>query len=339
MDAGDTTRVAAGVAALAVGVAAVVVVALLLSKTPGPVQAAPPASAAPAPAAPGPAAPATAAPVAAPPSRVPAGFPAPPAGAVLFARADGSNVLALAVAPRGRSLLLQASVLGTQGKGVEGLDVSFTLQRRSARAAACGPGCYRTLLPVAGRPQAVLVDVRGATAATHWRVALPSPWPPANATALMARTDRVWRSLRSLTFRERLASDSSHAVESVWRAAAPDRIAYTVKGGYSSVVIGGRRWDRAPGGRWVESSQTAPIHQPVPFWTAVTNARVLGSATLRGHDVWRVSFFDPGTPGWFEVAIDKRTLHTLELSMFATAHFMHDVYSGFDQSAGISPPG
>jgi hypothetical protein len=55
--------------------------------------------------------------------------------------------------------------------------------------------------------------------------------------------------------------------------------------------------------------------------------------------VWRVSFFDPKTPGWFEVALDKRTLHTLELSMFATAHFMHDVYGGFDEPAGIRPPG
>src|SRR2546428_2852554 len=112
MHAGDMTRVAAGVAALAAGVAALVVVALLLSNTPGPVEAAPLASAAP---------------VGTPPSRVPDAFPAPPARTVVFARADGSNVLALAAGPRGRALLLQASVLDTQGKGVEGLDVSFTL--------------------------------------------------------------------------------------------------------------------------------------------------------------------------------------------------------------------
>jgi hypothetical protein len=330
MHAGDLARVVAAVGALAAGAGAVVVVAVLLSQTPGPVQAAPVPS-------PSPAAPA---PAARPPSKIPAGFPAPPAGAVVFARADGANVLALAVRPRGpRQLLLQASVLGPQGTGVGGFDVSFTLQERSARATACGRGCYRALLPVAGQPRSVLVDVRGGPAATHWRVALPAGWPAADGSALMARAERVWRSLRSLSFRERLASDSSHSVRSVWRAAAPDRIAYTVSGGYSSVVIGGRRWDRAPGGRWVESSQTAPIHQPVPFWVSVTDARVLGSARLRGHDVWRVSFFDPDTPGWFEVAIDKRTLHTLELSMFTTAHFMHDVYGGFDEPAGIRPPG
>ena len=336
MPAGDLTRLVAAALALAAGVAAVVIVALLLSHTPGPVStaaAAPAASAAPA-------APAAQASVATTPHvTIPAAFPAPPANAVVFARADGSNVLALAAGPRGRRLLLQASVLGPQGKGVRGLDVSFTVRQRSAHAAACGAGCYRALLPVDGQPRAVLVDVRGRSAKTHWRVALPQRWPAADGSALMARAGRVWRSLRTLSFRERLASDATHSVTSVWRAAAPDRIAYTVTKGYSSVVIGGRRWDRAPGGRWVESSQTAPIHQPVPFWVSVANAHVLDSVRLRGHDVWRVSFFDPGTPGWFEAAIDKRTLHTLELSMFATAHFMHDVYSGFDKPAGIRPPG
>ena len=331
MDAGGLTRVAAGVAALAAGVAAVVVVAVLLSHTPGPVEAA----AAPA----APATTATQPPASPPTSPAPAAFPTPPARAVVFARADGSNVLALAARPQGDRLLLQASVLGPQGTGVDGLTVSFTLERRSAHAAGCGAGCYRALLPTKDRPRSVLVDVRGHTAPTQWRVALPRRWPPADAAALMTRAARVWRSLRSFSFRERLASDASHSVTSVWRAVAPDRIAYQVKGGYSSVIIGGRRWDRAPGGRWVESSQTAPIRQPAPFWTSVTDAHVLGSATLHGHDIWRVSFFDPGTPAWFEVAIDKRTLHTLELFMFTTAHFMHDVYGGFDESAGIRPPG
>lgn len=332
MHAGELARVGAGVAALAAGVAAVVVVSLLLSHTPGPEAAASPSPV-------GAASNATPVPVVPIPGRAPAGFPAPPRGAFVLARPDRSNVLALAARPQGRRILLQASVLGPQGKGVPGLAVSFTVGTQRAAAVACGPGCYRALLPLAGRPRALTVDVRGGAATTRWRVALPSGWPPAAASGLMARAGRVWRSLRSLTFHERLASDARHSVTSVWRAAAPDRIAYTVKGGYSSVIIGARRWDRAPGGRWVASSQTAPVRQPVPFWQSVTNAHVLGSATLGGRRVWRVSFFDPGTPGWFEVALDQRTARTLELSMYATAHFMHDAYSGFDAPPRIDPPG
>src|SRR5437763_13402345 len=195
VDAGGLTRVAAGVAALAAGVAAVVVVAVLLSHTPGPVEAA----AAPA----APATTATQPPASPPTSPAPAAFPTPPARAVVFARADGSNVLALAARPQGDRLLLQAAVLGPQGKGVDGLTVSFTLEQHSARAAGCGAGCYRALLPTTTRrPRTVTVDVRGGTAATNWRVALPRRWPPADAAALMTRAARVWRSLRSFSFRE-----------------------------------------------------------------------------------------------------------------------------------------
>src|SRR5207248_4017364 len=205
MPAGDLTRLVAAAGALAAGVAAVVIVALLLSHTPGPVSTAAAAPVTPA------AAPAAQAPVATPPRvTMPAGFPAPPADAVVFARADGSNVLALAAGPRGRRLLLQASVVGPPGKGVRGLDVSFTVRQRSANAAACGAGCYRALLPVDGQPRAVLVDVRGRFAKTHWPVALQQRWPAADGSALMARAGRVWRSLRTLSFRERLASDATH---------------------------------------------------------------------------------------------------------------------------------
>src|SRR5204862_7579415 len=98
VDAGGLTRVAAGLAALAAGVAAVVVVAVLLSHTPGPVE----AEAAPS----APAITTTQAPASPPTSPAPAAFPAPPSGAVVFARADGSNVLALAARPQENRLLL-----------------------------------------------------------------------------------------------------------------------------------------------------------------------------------------------------------------------------------------
>jgi hypothetical protein len=104
-------------------------------------------------------------------------------------------------------------------------------------------------------------------------------------------------------------------------------------------VIGGRRWDRStPGGRWVESLQSGAITQPVPFWVGVSNAHVLGTVRASGHAAWLVSFFDPGTPAWFEATVDKRTGHTLALRMFAAAHFMTDVYRSFNSARPIVPP-
>jgi len=294
---------AAGGAALAVAIVGVALAARLLRTTPLP------AASTPLPATP-----------------APAGFPAPPAGAVVFAREDGPDALALAVVPGGATMLVQASVVGQQANGVRGLEVEIG----SARAAACGAGCYSASVPVA---RSVDLRVRGGAATTRWTVALPTPWPPAGAEALVARAARTWRSLSSLAFFDRLASDPLHAVVSTWRAVAPDRLEYRVKGGYDAVIVGGRRWDRAPGGRWVESAQV-PLRQPLPVWQSATDAYVVGSS----GSAWRISFYDPRTPAWFEIAVDKRTFHTLDLRMTTTAHFMHETYGSFDAAGSIAPP-
>jgi hypothetical protein len=225
-------------------------------------------------------------------------------------------------------MLLQASVLGPQGAGVSGLDVSLNGQR----ASECGPGCYRAT--VAGTPTKVEVRVRS----TRWHVSLPAVWPPRDASTLLARAGRAWRSLRSLTFREALASDSSHVVTSIWRIEAPGSIAYQVQGGWAGIVVGSRRWDRSPTStHWVSSPQS-PLTQPVPSWVRVTDAHVLGTTVVDGRPAWRISFFDPSTPAWFTVAIDRQTFRTLDSRMTATAHFMHDVYGSFNTTPAIRPP-
>ncbi|HEX5246801.1 MAG TPA: hypothetical protein VFW41_06680 [Gaiellaceae bacterium] len=301
-------RLVVALAALAAGATALALAALLLQGTPGPVSVtnAQLPQAAPAPAA----------------SATPR-FPAPPAHAVVFSREDGPDALAVAVVPHGRNVLAQASVVGQQGTGVSGLSVSFG----SVRATACGAGCYRATLR---RPRAIDLHVGG----THWLVPLPAPWPPRDASALVARATHLWRSLRTLSFYDRLASDSAHAVVSNWQVVAPDRLSYRIEGGYAAVIVGGRRWDKAPGGRWTESQQSVPVKQPVPVWQSATDARVVG-ATER---TWQITFFDPRTPAWFAISVDKRTSRTLELRMITTAHFMHERYGSFDAPLSITPP-
>jgi hypothetical protein len=277
-----------------------------------------------------------------PPPAIPAspsaGFPAPPSGAVVYSRQAGSEALALGIVPRRGSILLQATVVGPQGHGSRGLTVDFVVQRMSVRAIACGPGCYRAALVTNGRPAAVEVALRRGLRTIHWRVALPASWPPPDASGLIARAEHVWRSLDSLSFREQLASDSRTPLESTWRVEAPDRIAYQVKAGWARVIIGTRRWDRSPGAaRWVASAQTR-LSQPVPSWVDAVDAHVIGAGTVRGHPVWRISFFDPGTPGWFEIALERKTLRTLETHMITASHFMSDVYSAFNTSPAITQP-
>lgn len=264
------------------------------------------------------------------------GFPSPPPGAVVFSRELGPNALALAVVPRPSQVLAQASVLGADGVGVSGLSITFAVQGATATGSPCGSGCYRATLPTRGRPQSVDLVTQGQIA-TRWRVAMPTTWPPPSASRLIARAGRAWRSLRSLTFTDRLASDERHVVTSTWRVRAPDRLSYQVKHGWAAVIIGKRRWDRAPGGQWTGSPQT-PVTQPTPPWVSATDAHVLGATKTGGRSAWKVSFFDPQTPGWFTVMLDRRTLRTLELRMITTAHFMHEVFSSFNATPAIRAP-
>jgi hypothetical protein len=273
------------------------------------------------------------------PTAAPSGprFPAPPSGAVVYSRQFGSDDLALGVVPRRGSVLAQASVVGPQGQGVPGLTVAFVVQGATKPATACGAGCYRATFATKGRPAGVDVVVRGGHA-THWHVALPATWPPRDGSALLVTARAVWQSLRSLSYTESLASGPGYVARSTWQIQAPDRVAYQVKGGWSSVVVGTQRWDRAPNSRhWVESAQSR-LTQPVPFWQTVTDAHILGVATVQGRSTWLVSFFDPQTPGWFRVALDRKTLRTLDTRMIATAHFMHDTYGSFNAVPAITPP-
>jgi hypothetical protein len=310
-------RLLAAIGALALGAVAVVIVVVLGHRTPGPAA----ASSAPEP------------PVAEPSGTNAGGaFPAPPPGTVVFGRRDGSDILALAVLPVRRPVL-QASVVDQQGQGVNGLRVSFRLGSDVVVGAPCGAGCYRAVAPSAGAPKSVVVEVARDNATTTWPVTMPRPWPPPDAASIVAEATRTYKSLRSLVIHDRLASDETHAVETRWKIVAPDKLAYKIVNGPAAVVVGDRRWDKVPGGTWQQSNQT-PIEQPTPFWSSWNDAHVLSQT----KDHWRVSFYAPTTPGWFELVIQKRSMRPLDMRMAATAHFMHQVFSSFNEPLRVRPP-
>jgi hypothetical protein len=309
-------RLVAAFGAVAFGAAAALVAGVLAHRTPGPAGATntPPPSSTPS------------------AETVKTAFPAPPHGAVVFSRQDGSDVLALAVVP-GRRLRLQASVVGGQGEGVGGLKVSFRVGSDTSAGRPCAPGCYRATAARTDKPKLVEVKVVRSGRTTRWQVAMPRSWPPPSASSLVARATREYRQLRSFVIQDRLASDPKHALNTRWTIEAPDRLTYQIANGPAAVIIGARRWDRLRGAGWQESEQT-PIHQPTPFWTSWTDAHVLENT----RSAWRVSFFDPKAHAWFELVIAKRSLRTLETRMNTTAHFMHEVFSKFNAPLRITPP-
>jgi copper transport protein len=243
--------------------------------------------------------------------------PLPPTGALVLAREDGPWAVALAV--RGRETTVTA--IGQDGNGVDGLQASIA----GAAAAACGPGCYRADL--ARVPRRVVVRLGDS------RVEFPVPARAPPARAVAERATRAFRALRSVEFVERLASGAGAAITTRWVEQAPNRLSYRIVRGPQAVVIGARRWDRVPGGRWVES-QTESLPFPTPPWAEVSNARLIGST--RGTQT--VAFLDRSIPAWFEVVVDRRTGLPLRARMTATAHFMRHVYGRFDAAPPVEPP-
>jgi copper transport protein len=243
--------------------------------------------------------------------------PLPARDATVLAQEDGDNAVTLAAEPP----RLRVTVFDGQGLGVNGLSVVVA----GTEASSCGAGCYDARTTVRGRVP-VVVDGR-----LH---VFEVPRATPDATALLARATRAFRTLRTVTYVERLASSPRNRIVSTFTLEAPNRVEYRIHGGASGIVIGTRRWDTSDG-HWVLSSSTL-LPQPSPIWgSPVTNAHVLS----RTRDSVTVSFLNPKIPAWFVVRFDPRTLHPGRLDMVATAHFMHHVYSGFNAPRRIFPPG
>jgi copper transport protein len=236
--------------------------------------------------------------------------PLPPADAIVVARELGPYGVALA----SEQSRLTVLVLSPAGGGADALDVRID----GHDPARCGHGCYR-IDERHGDMTSVFVE--GITRD------FPSPVPGhANRTSLRSFIS-YFQASRSIEYEERLASSPTNVLISRWRLEAPNRVAYTIRGGSQAVVIGAHRWDRAsPRAPWVESSQT-PLPQPtVPF--------------RRATNVWQISthdvvFVDPTIPGYFDLEFHERPT---ALHMIAAAHFMTDRYVSFGSAPRLRAP-
>jgi hypothetical protein len=235
----------------------------------------------------------------------------PPPAAFVDARQAGTLAVGLAVAS-GRTTV---TVLGPDGNGARGLDVRVD----GRRATACGAGCYRASV---ARPSDVRVGGR--------RLAFDVPARPRDATGLLQRATRAFKDARTLVFEEQLASSARPGQVARFRIVAPNRLAYSIRGGPEAIVIGPRRWDRSPGGEWEASPQT-PLQVPTPTWSDRSrNAHLAAPGTI--------AFYDPRLPAWFRLEVDPETGQPREMRMVAAAHFMTDRYSAFNRPLAISPP-
>ena len=251
----------------------------------------------------------------------------PPPGATVLAGESGGRAVGLAITPGGR---LQATVLGPDDNGVDGLSVGFRTGGRTVGSSRCGPGCYQADERIDGRRVTVVLD--------SGPVAFDLPGATRPATNLVGEARRAFAGLRSLVIHERLASSRRDKITTTFRIVAPDRLTYVTSAGSRAVVIGGQRWDAQGKGAFLRSAQT-PLELPGAEWgPRWLNARAVGWANVGGRRARVVSFFDPQLPGWFELAVDPATHRPLTLKMTAAAHFMQHRYTNFNQRLKIVPP-
>jgi hypothetical protein len=275
-----------------------------------------------------------------PPRFTPATLGDQPPGAMVLAKEDGGLAVGLAAAPRHGQLLVVATVFGQSGGGATKLHPRIVIttrggQRMTAEATACTAGCYEAAFDTAAVPERASVTFNGAGRVDF---TFPAHGPSASALRLVREAEAEYHELRSLVTHERLASSPTEVVYTTYYAVAPDKLRFDVRGGDDSIIIGNRRWDRAPGGGWQASPQE-PIKPIVPYWTPlVQDATILGTAIVQGRACWVIAFADPQTPGFFTIYVDKSTHRTLELYMTAAAHFMHHIYGPFNAPLKIRPP-
>jgi copper transport protein len=243
--------------------------------------------------------------------------PLPAKRMVVQAQEDGELAVALALHSPGA----EVTVLDPDGNGLNGLAVTIA----GVQARPCGSGCYGAFVSPRG---SAVVSVNG----RKLRFRVPAHVRPAGA--LVRRATRAFRALRSVDYVERLASSPRHRVVSEFTLERPNRLEYHIRGAASGIIIGGKRWDRTRGGKWVASPQF-PLPQPEPIWAGrVSNAYVLETTPA----TYVVSFLNPAGPAWFTLRLDRRTLLPRTMHMTAQAHFMTHRYTRFNAPPRIKPP-
>ena len=192
------------------------------------------------------------------PPRVVQPPPAPPRGAFVDAGAGRPARGRLRV--RGRPGDRDADERQT---ATASIDTPVTIDGQAGED--CGRGCFARAAP--GRD--VAVDVGGTTLRFHGAGAAPARDRRGEPAAPELRRAPEPRHRRAPLVRARAASQVS-----VFREQAPGDMAYVITAdsneklvGTQGIVIGDRRWDKLPGGRWLPGPQS-PLTLPKAYWTA-----------------------------------------------------------------------
>jgi putative copper export protein len=261
------------------------------------------------------------------------GCPLPKAGADQLAVAEqaGPNIAAFWLRRGAEGLSGTLRLLDSNARPVEA-----EVDLPAGEVEGCGPGCWRLAASQAGPRLSISVTVEGERHA----VTVPSSWAADESTAarrLLRAAQRRMRALGSLRLTETVTSGLGATVRTDYRFIAPDRMAYTTNVGSRLVAIGKTRYLSTGSGPYEKGAFGGGGFRLDGLFRWTVYAR---SVRLLGADRNSVTLalFDPATPVWYRLRIDRASRRIFGERMVAEGHFMTRRYFAFDRPLSIAPP-
>ncbi len=275
--------------------------------------------------------------------------PTPKPDELSVAEEGGSNLVAAWIRRGPRGLSGQVRLLDMQGRPAS---TPFEIEAAKAISVSCGPGCRRFTIPALPSTLRVNVVERG----HEYAAVLPTTWragQSVRARRLLERAQATMRRLRTVREVERVNSVPGTYAFTRYALQAPDRFAYTnslleaparrpkVQG--RSITIGEVQWthDRTLG--WQKGRFGGGVRFRTRSWfdwtSYATAVRLLTITREHGRRTAVLALADPGTPAWWRLWVDLRTLRVIHSRLITTAHYMTQRFFAFNARIVIRPPG
>jgi copper transport protein len=262
----------------------------------------------------------------------PCPLPKPGAGELAVAEQAGSRIAAFWLRREDGRVSGTVRLLDLDGKPVDA-----PASTEDGELEGCGLGCWRLSPPLGGERVAVSFEEEG----ERYEAAVPSRWlttENGEARRTLRAAQRAMRDARTVRMSEQVTSGPGTFVSGAYRFQAPDRMAYTVSSGARVVVVGDRQYRRLGNGRWKMDSFGGAggfrLRELFRWTVYASSVRLLGG----GRRSLTLALFDPATPIWYRLDVDRRTNRVLRERMIAAGHFMARRYSAFDRPLRIEPP-
>jgi copper transport protein len=264
---------------------------------------------------------------AAAPCRPSCPLPAASASQLPVAEQTGSRIAAFWIERTDGSLSGTLRLLNVKSKPVEA-----SVEVPGAELSGCGAGCWRFSGLSPRDPLRAVLDGDGVTVPARW-----NPRRTAEAKRLLRRAQAAMRGLHQLRLEEALTSGLGFTLHTRYRFVSPDRMAYRNSQGGRMVAIGGHAYRSTDSEPFRESAFGASgfRYRELFAWTIYgRTVRWLGSE----HGQVHLALFDPGTPLWYRLTIDRRSGRVLRERMVTNGHFMSRRYFAFNRPLTIRAP-